>query len=182
VSAAEIAVILANEFPSYPVSSLILQKLLFPPRAQMPSTIRLTFPVVMGSILMTAGGVLRQWCYRTLNKFFTYHLSIQGNHQLVTTGPYAYVRHPSYTGGAMSILGGLLVLLGRGGWVQESGVLSTLVGKAAVGVWVPMMSAVMWIAVFKRPHDEDEMLKEKFGKEWEEWAERVPHRIMPGVI
>ena len=41
----------------------------------------------------------------TLGKFFTVNLDIQGNHRLINTGLYRYVRHPSYSGSLLSFLG-----------------------------------------------------------------------------
>ncbi|CAF4350854.1 unnamed protein product, partial [Rotaria sordida] len=32
----------------------------------------------------------------TLGAFFTFELTIRSTHKLIKTGPYAYVRHPSY--------------------------------------------------------------------------------------
>ncbi|KAF9644887.1 hypothetical protein BDM02DRAFT_829359, partial [Thelephora ganbajun] len=39
---------------------------------------------------------LRLFSFRTLGRHFTYQLAILPSHKLVTTGPYAYIRHPSY--------------------------------------------------------------------------------------
>jgi len=34
----------------------------------------------------------------------------------------------------------------------------------------------------KRTVVEDGMLKKQFGNEWDEWAERVKYRVVPGVF
>ncbi|KAG1724487.1 hypothetical protein EDB19DRAFT_1834169 [Suillus lakei] len=39
-----------------------------------------------GTALIVAGGLLRWWCFRTLGRFFTFHLSVRKEHTLVTTG------------------------------------------------------------------------------------------------
>ena len=49
----------------------------------------------------------------TLGRFFTYDVTIQPGHRVVTSGPYRWVRHPSYTGGLLGLLG-LGVALGSG--------------------------------------------------------------------
>ena len=41
---------------------------------------------------------LRMYCYYVLGKFFTFDLCVKQNHQLIKTGPYKYLVHPSYTG------------------------------------------------------------------------------------
>lgn len=62
-----------------------------------------------------AGTALRAWCFSALGRLFTYEVSIRTSHQLVTTGPYALLLHPSYTGTAMVALGfcGYIGLLRR---------------------------------------------------------------------
>lgn len=40
----------------------------------------------------------RLWAMKTLGEFFTFEVVIRKNHQLITTGPYKYLMHPSYTG------------------------------------------------------------------------------------
>ena len=41
----------------------------------------------------------------TLGRFFQYRIEVQPDHHVVTGGPYRYVRHPSYTGVALVVLG-----------------------------------------------------------------------------
>src|SRR4051794_37745232 len=48
--------------------------------------------------LLAAGLGLRWWAIRTLGKFFTVDVAVHKEHRLVTAGPYAWLRHPSYTG------------------------------------------------------------------------------------
>ena len=65
----------------------------------------LVWPVVTGLALMAAGIGLRAWSIVTLGRFFQYRIKVQPGHQVVTSGPYRYVRHPSYTGIAMVLAG-----------------------------------------------------------------------------
>jgi protein-S-isoprenylcysteine O-methyltransferase Ste14 len=65
----------------------------------------LDWPVVTGLALMVAGIGLRAWSIVTLGRFFQYQIKVQPGHQVVTSGPYRFVRHPSYTGIAMSCAG-----------------------------------------------------------------------------
>ena len=35
--------------------------------------------------------------------------------------------------------------------------------------------------VMTRPQKEDELLRKEFGKKWDQWAEVVRYRLIPGV-
>ena len=59
----------------------------------------------LGSALIIIGMIIRFIAIITLGKFFTVNLDIQGNHRLINTGLYRYVRHPSYSGSLLSFLG-----------------------------------------------------------------------------
>lgn len=65
---------------------------------------------VIGCSLMLGGLVLRLWSVRVLRHFFTIHVAIQDDHQLIRHGPYRWVRHPSYTGALCTFLGFPLAL------------------------------------------------------------------------
>ncbi|OJT07085.1 hypothetical protein TRAPUB_2117 [Trametes pubescens] len=58
--------------------------------------LHITPTFVVGSTLAVSGGLTRLWCYRTLGRFFACELSVQDGRKLVTSGPYAIIRHPSY--------------------------------------------------------------------------------------
>ena len=59
----------------------------------------------LGLIFLLIGFSLRQWSIKTLGKFFTPVVSIQKGHKLIEKGPYKYVRHPSYTGLLLELVG-----------------------------------------------------------------------------
>ena len=48
--------------------------------------------------LFAGGLTFRWWAVITLGKFFTVDVATHDDHALVDTGPFRYVRHPSYTG------------------------------------------------------------------------------------
>lgn len=60
--------------------------------------------------LATSGFLLRQWTCNLLKEFFTFDIGIRKDHKLITTGPYQYLIHPSYTGQLLCFLGTLLFL------------------------------------------------------------------------
>jgi hypothetical protein len=76
------------------------------------------------------------------------------NQELATSGPYAFVRHPLYTGNILIILG----------FSVASAVWWTL-AVAAVFFWFYYPTAIEY---------EDRKLHGIFGDRWEAWASRVP--------
>ncbi|MHB1769735.1 MAG: methyltransferase family protein [Minisyncoccota bacterium] len=76
-----------------------------------------------GIILIWAGIVFRLWSIQTLGKYFRTVVLIQDDHELITSGPYRYLRHPSYTGSMISVLG---VGLALGNWMSLLSILLTV--------------------------------------------------------
>lgn len=64
----------------------------------------------LGIFIMMCGFILRQWSIQILGKLFTPVISIQQDHRLITKGPYKYVRHPSYSGLLLELLGASLAV------------------------------------------------------------------------
>ncbi|KAL0567331.1 hypothetical protein V5O48_014665 [Marasmius crinis-equi] len=124
-------------------------------------------------IISILGGTLRLASFGALGAQFTFNISPSATSKLVTTGPYSIVRHPSYLGVFMLNSGLILYhlfLRWAWGWM----------GIVVMGFWASLLSisisTTMW-----RSQDEDEMLKRKFGKEWEAWRKVVRWRVIPGV-
>jgi protein-S-isoprenylcysteine O-methyltransferase len=66
-------------------------------------------------LLFAAGVVLRWFAIVYLGRFFTVNVAIAADHQVVDTGPYRFVRHPSYSGCLLIFLGlGIL----SGNWLS----------------------------------------------------------------
>lgn len=51
-----------------------------------------------GNVLMILACGVGWWSRRTLGRHFSIHLTTDHGHELVTSGPYRWVRHPVYTG------------------------------------------------------------------------------------
>lgn len=90
VGGAEITVILAKNHPSWKFSSTILRYLAPNGSYSRIGDINLWF--LVGTGLVIAGGVFRWYCYRTLGAMFTFEMTIEEGHELVTSGPYGVVR------------------------------------------------------------------------------------------
>ena len=102
--------------------------------------LRATQSTVLGAVLVCAGAALRSECYRRLGQQFTFELSIQKDHRLVTDGPYAIVRHPGYTALVTQAAGLVLCIAGPGSWWRELAA-GTLLGNV-LGIMVGLLIAV----------------------------------------
>ncbi|KIK94939.1 hypothetical protein PAXRUDRAFT_141796 [Paxillus rubicundulus Ve08.2h10] len=146
----------------------------------------LTPTFLVGSILSIVGCCLRIHCYHALGRMFTYELSIRKDHQLITSGVYAVVRHPSYTGGICSGIGLLLCIISPHSWLVACSPLFPDSGSRirVLNVLTYTLSSVfvgIIVGFVQRMNNEDAMLENNFGEEWKEWARRVPCRLIPWV-
>lgn len=62
----------------------------------------------LGLALAISGIALRWWAVMTLGRFFTTRVTTAADQTVVEHGPYRFVRHPSYAGGLLTILGVIL--------------------------------------------------------------------------
>ncbi len=171
----ELAAALGIEIP-HTYLPTFLQSLLRPSR-----NLYISSPERMiGLVMIFAGTTLRMICYRHMRNNFTFQLAVRKDHKLVTDGPYAYVRHPSYIGGCNVIVGCLLFNLGRGSWWAECAVAS---GSPWLLLGVLQFAwAVMFLyGAIPRCKVEDDVLREHFKEEWIQWAKRTPYRMIPFV-
>jgi protein-S-isoprenylcysteine O-methyltransferase Ste14 len=58
-----------------------------------------------GFAFYVSGLALRWYSIVYLGRFFTVDVAIAADHKVVDTGPYRWVRHPSYTGALLAFLG-----------------------------------------------------------------------------
>ncbi|KAI0780936.1 hypothetical protein BD413DRAFT_464582 [Trametes elegans] len=133
-----------------------------------------------GSAFTVFGGSVRILCHRTLGRFFTWQMSVQDDHKLVTSGPYSIVRHPSYSGWVVLVIGQALALLSPGSFYAESGALHTVAGKTAAGAVVGYLGFITYV-LCSRIRKEDEVLQREFGEEWNAWAKKTPYRLIPYI-
>jgi protein-S-isoprenylcysteine O-methyltransferase Ste14 len=82
---------------------LVVGVLDFGYRQRAPAT---PFTAFVAGALSSAGGLtLRIWSIRTLGRFFTATVAVVPGQTVIEHGPYAVLRHPSYTGAALTALG-----------------------------------------------------------------------------
>ncbi|KAL1950831.1 hypothetical protein VTO73DRAFT_5955 [Trametes versicolor] len=147
--------------------------------------IRPTLPFLTGLALVAAGTLLRLACYRSLGPFFTFDLALLPKHQLVTSGPYQFVRHPAYAGSLLILAGLGFADLSPGGWIAEC---VSAQGRPTMRTALPWAWAAFavwyawWLAVgVRRARMEDAALKKEFKGQWDEYARRVPWWFVPGL-
>jgi protein-S-isoprenylcysteine O-methyltransferase Ste14 len=65
---------------------------------------------VLGLLLAALGIALAIWARLYLGRNWGMPMSVKENPELVTTGPYAYIRHPIYAGILLALLGSSLIV------------------------------------------------------------------------
>ena len=63
----------------------------------------------LGVAIALGSNALFIWVHRTLDRQWSLSLRIKTEHQLITSGPYQYVRHPMYTALGIYTLGMILI-------------------------------------------------------------------------
>jgi protein-S-isoprenylcysteine O-methyltransferase Ste14 len=58
-----------------------------------------------GIVILLLGSLLRRLCFRALGEHFTGDVRARADQPVIQTGPYRWVRHPSYTAGILMNLG-----------------------------------------------------------------------------
>ncbi|KAF9084238.1 hypothetical protein BGX29_008581 [Mortierella sp. GBA35] len=141
----------------------------------------------VATMLCLLGYALRKWSFVTLDRFFTYQLTIRTGHKLVQSGPYTYLRHPSYTGAALNGLCFNALLFHQGLWdvtiLLASRAASTLLQtkivfpSSVLGIQTEVLMFLacgffMFLGFAYRVCNEEAMLKSHFGKDWDVYASK----------
>ena len=58
-----------------------------------------------GLVLLWCGIALRFWSFRTLGRYFTFTVQTSRDQPVITAGPYRVIRHPSYAGVLLAVMG-----------------------------------------------------------------------------
>jgi protein-S-isoprenylcysteine O-methyltransferase Ste14 len=111
---------------------------------------------LLGAVIFIASLVLYLWGLRTLGENFNassgFGVRLQQAHQLVTYGPYAYVRHPMYLA---------VILVGWGGLLLYR-------------TWTMLFFAILMLGLIYRARKEEQALAQVFGRQWEAYTHQVP--------
>jgi protein-S-isoprenylcysteine O-methyltransferase Ste14 len=110
-------------------------------------------PVVssIGVVLCAAGMAFQVWARQHLGKNRSQTVSAKEGHELVTSGPYRFVRHPMYAGGFIACIGSAIVV--GGAWIF------LLVFVGAIFLW--------------RVGAEDKLMEQQFPNEYPEYKKRT---------
>src|SRR5215831_7174553 len=114
--------------------------------------------VVAGDVLVAIGVYLISLVYRE-NTFTSATIEVAENQKVISTGPYAVVRHPMYASGSLYLLGTPLALGSYWGFVPIAA----------------MMPFLIW-----RLLDEEHFLARNL-RGYTEYQKRVHHRLVPFV-
>jgi protein-S-isoprenylcysteine O-methyltransferase Ste14 len=118
------------------------------------------WPLAAGLVILAAGFALRVWAVRTLGRFFKYRVVVQEGHEVIDTGPYGRIRHPSYTGMVLCSAGLGLAL---GNWLA----IAAAAVPTLVGFTVRLLS-------------EERVLAAELGEPYRAYMRRT-RRLIPGV-
>jgi protein-S-isoprenylcysteine O-methyltransferase Ste14 len=114
----------------------------------------------VGFFLYSVGGVLRLAPVFVLGRRFSGLVAIQREHRLVTSGLYGVIRHPSYLGLLVSVLG----------WACAF--------RSGAGVAIAVL---MLIVLLGRIDAEERLLSQTFGAEYDGYRART-WRLVPYVF
>jgi len=117
-------------------------------------------PVVsgVGVVLSAAGMVFLVWARRHLGRNWSQSVSTKEGHELVTSGPYRYVRHPMYAGGFLACVGSAIA--GGGAWI--------------------FLLVILGAILLSRVGAEDRLMAQQFPNEYPDYKQRT-NAVIPFV-
>ncbi len=113
-------------------------------------------------ILFITGYVIRQQSIKQLGQWFTTTVRTNENQQLIDSGWYAKMRHPSYAGVLIYMLSMVLLM---NNWL------------GLIGIMIPIC-----LVFFYRIYIEEQELEKHFGMKYREYRMKVPSKIIPNVF
>lgn len=113
----------------------------------------------LSDLLAIPGLAVTLWARAALGRNWSAAVTFKQDHELIQRGPYAYVRHPIYSGL-------LLMLLGT---AVASGRLRSFV---FVGVWFPLLAI--------KAHFEEQLMVRHFPEAYPDYRRRVK-ALIPGI-
>lgn len=115
----------------------------------------------LGLLALIAGSAMRVWSIRVAGDSFKVQIVVTAKQRLVMSGPYAWVRHPSYLGTVISYLGVATIFSSSWG-------LATLLIIVVPTLIVRLLK-------------EEKLLAAHFGEEWRRYRAQTESRLIPGL-
>ena len=119
--------------------------------------------LALGALLYFPSLGLYVWGLRTLGAMFApssgFGVRLHAGHRLITTGPFAFVRHPMYLAVISTGVGGLLLYR----------------------TWAMLLFAAAMVGLTVRARREEAALAAEFGADWEAYCRRVPAWLPYGI-
>lgn len=118
------------------------------------------FWTASGAALTLLGLLFTVWARVYLGRNWSGVAALKADHELVTGGPYRWVRHPIYSGLALAFLGTAM----------------------AIGQWRGVLAvALALIAIAHRVVVEERFMRQQFGGAYDSYARRV-RALVPGLV
>lgn len=114
----------------------------------------------IGVVLCVAGLAFCIWARFTLGRNWSGVVTLKGGHELITSGPYALVRHPIYTGLLTMFVATVIVL-----------------GHVAGIIAMPFVFVSLWIKL----RYEEKLMLEQFPEQYAAYQQRAK-RLIPFVL
>ncbi len=106
----------------------------------------------LGVAITWIGVIIAVWARYSIGVYWSARVTLKEGHQLVRSGPYAFVRHPIYTGMFLATLGTAL----------------------EVGEWRALLGVVLLLAAHSRKaRREESLLTREFGQEYADYRRRT---------
>ncbi len=118
------------------------------------------WPFWLGAAVTVAGLLFAVWAREHLGRNWSRSVTIKQDHELITTGPYAVVRHPIYTGSLAGFLGMAIAISQLRGFVA-----------------LVLMFLVFWIKL----RMEEEWMRSQFGEAYATYA-RQTSALVPYLL
>jgi protein-S-isoprenylcysteine O-methyltransferase Ste14 len=107
----------------------------------------------VGAVITAVGLLFTGWARIHIGRNWSGTVTIKQEHELISSGPYAIVRHPIYTGLIVAFIGSGLA---RGEW---RGVLAVIIA---------------WAALWRKLRLEERWMTERFGEQYAAYCRRTP--------
>lgn len=168
------AVVALSLSQTLPRSDELLQSVCLTPEYLDSQLFTWSSSLIVILVLLYMGSYFRFQAYAQLGTNFTYRIAKPD--QLITSGQYAYVRHPSYTGLFAVLMATNFLFFRQRGlvscWLPT--IDSSLVTDPKYAYLLPAIIIGVPILLFLgRVRDEEAMMENEFGQKWREYRART---------